>query len=39
MKPKRDTIGEAGKLVREIRRVTRRKFGAEEKIRIALAGL
>ena len=39
MKPKRDTKQEADKLVRDIRRATRRKFSAEEKIRIVLAGL
>ncbi len=39
MKPKRDTKPEADKLVRDIKRRTRRKFGAEEKIRIVLAGL
>jgi transposase len=39
MKPKRDTKGEAAKLVRDLKRATRRKFSAEEKIRIVLAGL
>ncbi len=39
MKPKQDTKGEADKLVRAIKRATRRKFSAEEKIRIVLAGL
>ncbi len=39
MKPKRDTKHEADKVVRDIRRATRRKFNAEEKIRIVLAGL
>jgi transposase len=39
MKPKRDTKPEADKLVRDIKRATRRKFSAEEKIRIVLAGL
>lgn len=34
MKPKRDTKGEADKLVRDIKRATRWKFSAEEKIRI-----
>ncbi len=39
MKPKQDTKVEADKLVRDIKRATRRKFSAEEKIRIVLAGL
>ena len=39
MKPKQDTKVEADKLVRAIKRATRRKFRAEEKIRIVLAGL
>ena len=39
MKPKHDTRTEADKLVRDIKRATRRKFSAEEKIRIVLAGL
>ncbi len=39
MKPKQDTKVEADKLVQDIKRATRRKFGAEEKIRIVLAGL
>lgn len=39
MKPKQDTKHEADKLVREINRATCRKFSAEEKIRIVLAGL
>ncbi len=39
MKPKHDTKHEADKLVRDIKRATRRKFSAEEKIRIVLAGL
>ena len=39
MKPKPDTKTEADKLVRDIKRATRRKFSAEEKIRIVLAGL
>ena len=39
MKPKQDTKHEAEKLVRDIKRATRRKFSAEEKIRIVLAGL
>jgi len=39
MKPKQDTKTEADKLVRDIKRATRRKFSAEEKIRIVLAGL
>jgi len=39
MKPKQDTKHEADKLVRDIKRATRRKFSAEEKIRIVLAGL
>ena len=39
MKPNQDTKVEADKLVRAIKRATRRKFSAEEKIRIVLAGL
>ena len=39
MKPTQDTKVEADKLVRAIKRATRRKFSAEEKIRIVLAGL
>ena len=39
MKSKHDTKHEADKLVRDIKRATRRKFSAEEKIRIVLAGL
>ncbi len=39
MKPKQDAKVEADKLVRDINRATRRKFSAEEKIRIVLAGL
>ncbi len=39
IKPKQDTKVEADKLVRAIKRATRRKFSAEEKIRIVLAGL
>ena len=39
MKSKQDTKHEADKLVRNIKRATRRKFNAEEKIRIVLAGL
>jgi len=39
MKPKQDTKVEADKLVRAIKRATRRKFSTEEKIRIVLAGL
>jgi len=39
MKPKQDTKVEADKLVQDIKRATRRKFSAEEKIRIVLAGL
>jgi transposase len=39
MKPKPNTKHEADKLVRDIKRATRRKFSAEEKIRIVLAGL
>ncbi len=39
MTPKQDTKHEADKLVRDIKRATRRKFSAEEKIRIVLAGL
>ncbi len=34
-----DHKDEADRLVRNIKRATRRKFGAEEKIRIVLAGL
>lgn len=36
---KRDLKAEADQLVRNIKRQTRRKFNAEEKIRIILAGL
>ena len=39
MKSKQDTKVEADKLVRDIKRATRRKVSAEEKIRIVLAGL
>jgi len=39
MKSKHDTKHEADKLVRDIKRATRRKFSADEKIRIVLAGL
>ena len=39
MRSKQDTKLEADKLVRGIKRTTRRKFSAEEKIRIVLAGL
>ena len=39
MKPKQDAKVEADKLVRNLKRATRRTFGAEEKIRIVLAGL
>ena len=39
MKPTQDTTVEADKLVRAIKRATRRKFSAEEKIRMVLAGL
>ncbi len=39
MKPKQDAKVEADKLVRDIKRATRRKCSAEEKIRIVLAGL
>ena len=39
MKPKHDTKPETDKLVRDIKRATRRKFNAEAKIRIVLAGL
>ena len=39
MKSKQDTKHEADKLVQDIKRATRRKFSAEEKIRIVLAGL
>jgi len=39
MSKKRDKKDEADRVVRNIRRATRRKFNAEEKIRIVLAGL
>jgi len=39
MSNKQDHKKEADKTVRNIRRQTRRKFSAEEKIRIVLAGL
>jgi transposase len=39
MKPKQDAKVEADKLVWNLKRATRRTFGAEEKIRIVLAGL
>jgi transposase len=39
MKPKPNPKTEADNLVRDIKRRTRRKFSAEEKIRIILAGL
>lgn len=39
MKPKHAIEHKTDKLVRDIKRVSRRKFGAEEKIRIVLAGL
>ena len=39
MKPKQDAKVEADKLVWNLKRTTRRTFGAEEKIRIVLAGL
>ncbi len=39
MKPKQDAKVEADNLVRNLKRATRRTFGAEEKIRIVLAGL
>ena len=39
MKPTQSTKIEADKLVRAIKRATCRKFSAEEKIRIVLAGL
>ena len=39
MQSKQDTKHEADKLVRDIKRATRQKFSAEEKIRIVLAGL
>lgn len=39
MKPKRDTKHEVDQLVRDLKRRTRRKFSAEEKIRIVLAGV
>lgn len=35
----KDHKGEADKLVRNVKRQTRRKFSAEEKIRIVLAGM
>ena len=39
MRQKQDHKNEADKVVRNIKRRTRRKFNAEEKIRIVLAGL
>ena len=39
MKPTQGSKIEADKLVRDIKRATRRKFSAEEKIRIVLTGL
>ena len=39
MRQKQDKKDEADKVVRNIKRQTRRKYGAEEKIRIVLAGL
>ena len=39
MSQQRNDKGEADKLVRNIKRITRRSFNAEEKIRIVLAGL
>lgn len=39
MSEKQTPKTEADKLIRDIKRKTRRKFGAEEKIRIVLAGL
>jgi len=39
MSKKRDKKDEADRVVRNIKRATRRKFNAEEKIRIVLAGL
>lgn len=39
MSKKQDHKDEADKLVKNIKRQTRRKFSAEEKIRIVLAGL
>lgn len=39
MKPKQDPKQETDKLVRNIKRATRRRFSAEEKIRIVLAGI
>lgn len=39
MSKKRDKKDEADRVVRNIKRQTRRKFNAEEKIRIVLAGL
>ena len=39
MKPKQDAKVDADKFVRNLKRATRRTFGAEEKIRIVLAGL
>jgi len=39
MKPKQDAKVEPDKLVRNLKRATRRTFGAEEKIRVVLASL
>lgn len=39
MSKKQDKKHEADRVVRNIKRQTRRKFNAEEKIRIVLAGL
>jgi len=39
MKPKQETKVAANKIVRDIKRATRRKFSPQEKIRMALAGL
>jgi len=39
MKPKQDTKVKEDKLARDIKRAARRKFSAEKKIRIVLAGL
>lgn len=39
MKPEHDIKHEGARLVRDMKRATRRKFPAEEKIRIVQAGL
>ncbi len=38
-KDKHDTRDEAGRFVRNVKRVTKRKYSAEEKIRIVIAGI